>query len=65
MNGIELTLETRLLLGFGRMTIIEVRILTSFGAGDLGTEVDFLYSFDVGHQGNILDHMMYIISLIF
>ena len=22
----------------------EVRILTSFGAGDLGTEVDFLYS---------------------
>ena len=22
----------------------EVRILTSFGAGDLGTEVDFLYT---------------------
>ena len=24
--------------------IFHVRILTSFGAGDLGTEVDFLYS---------------------
>ena len=24
--------------------LMEVRILTSFGAGDLGSEVDFLYS---------------------
>ena len=26
------------------MAKLHVRILTSFGAGDLGTEVDFLYS---------------------